>query len=201
MTSPLQAMRDLLVEDTRFPLDAYQFVRESLQYAHENLADEQDLAGSLDHSADAETKDDDAFGDTELPNPKLPDSELLEVEVDVVMELPEELRDQLEALGSELIDNASNKQPVARSRHITGQDLCEACRLYAIEQYGFLAKIVLETWGIRSTGDFGELVYNLIRIGQMKQSDRDRREDFDEVYEFATAFDPHFEMAIGNDAF
>ena len=49
-------------------------------------------------------------------------------------------------------------------RHITGQQLCEACRLYAIEQYGYLSKMVLANWGIHSTSDFGEIVYNLIRI-------------------------------------
>ena len=40
MTSSLQAMRDLLAEDTRYKLDAYQFIRESLQYAHEHMIGE-----------------------------------------------------------------------------------------------------------------------------------------------------------------
>ena len=37
MKSPLQAMRDLLEDDKRYKFEAYQFIRESLQYAHENL--------------------------------------------------------------------------------------------------------------------------------------------------------------------
>ena len=57
-------------------------------------------------------------------------------------------------------------------RHITGQQLCEAIRKYALEQYGFMAKTVLNSWGVFSTGDFGEIVYNLIRIKHMKRSDR-----------------------------
>ena len=40
MTSSLQAMRDLLAEDQRYKLDAYQFIRESLQYAHEHMIGE-----------------------------------------------------------------------------------------------------------------------------------------------------------------
>ena len=84
-------------------------------------------------------------------------------------------------------------------RHVTGQQLCEACRLYAIEQYGYLAKIVLANWGIRSTGDFGDLVYNLIRIEQMRKSATDRREDFDDVYDFADAFEPQFEFVARNE--
>jgi uncharacterized repeat protein (TIGR04138 family) len=82
--------------------------------------------------------------------------------------------------------------------HITGQQLCEAIRLYAVEQFGYMAQTVLNAWGVYSTGDFGEIVYNLIRIKHMKKSKHDRREDFDKVYDFSTAFDPNFELA-GND--
>ena len=84
-------------------------------------------------------------------------------------------------------------------RHITGQQLCEAIRKYALEQYGFMAKTVLNSWGVFSTGDFGEIVYNLIRIKHMKRSDSDRREDFDDVYDFSSAFTPEFELSGSDD--
>lgn len=79
--------------------------------------------------------------------------------------------------------------------HLTGQQLCEAIRLYALEQFGYMSCLVLNSWGIHSTSDFGEIVYNLIRIKQMKKSKADRREDFDNVYDFDTAFQPVFEIA------
>jgi uncharacterized repeat protein (TIGR04138 family) len=69
-------------------------------------------------------------------------------------------------------------------RHVTGQQLCEAIRRYAVEQYGMLAKSVLNDWGVRNTGDFGEIVFNLIEIGQMKKTNSDRREDFENVFDF-----------------
>jgi uncharacterized repeat protein (TIGR04138 family) len=69
-------------------------------------------------------------------------------------------------------------------RHVTGQQLCEAIRRYAVEQYGMLAKSVLNDWGVKNTGDFGEIVFNLIEIGQMKKTDSDRREDFHNVFDF-----------------
>ncbi len=69
-------------------------------------------------------------------------------------------------------------------RHVTGQQLCEAIRRYAIEQYGLMAKSVLNEWGVYSTGDFGEIVFSLIDIGQMKKTHGDRREDFDNVFDF-----------------
>jgi uncharacterized repeat protein (TIGR04138 family) len=84
-------------------------------------------------------------------------------------------------------------------RHLTGQQLCEAIRQFALQQYGFMAKTVLNNWGVYSTSDFGEIIYNLIRIKQMKKSDSDRREDFDRVYEFDTAFEPVFEPSGSDD--
>jgi uncharacterized repeat protein (TIGR04138 family) len=79
-------------------------------------------------------------------------------------------------------------------RHLTGQQLCEAIRKYALEQYGYMAKVVLNRWGVRETGDFGSIVYNLIDVGLMKKSEDDRREDFDDVYDFDDAFQRHFQI-------
>ncbi len=73
-------------------------------------------------------------------------------------------------------------------RHVTGQQLCQAIQRFAIEQYGLLARSVFKHWGIQSTGDFGEIVFNLIDIGQMRKTEHDRREDFDDVYDFEKAF-------------
>jgi uncharacterized repeat protein (TIGR04138 family) len=67
---------------------------------------------------------------------------------------------------------------------VTGQELCEAIRRFALDQFGYMAKTVFHQWGIRSTGDFGEIVYNLIRIRQMRKTREDRREDFDDVFDF-----------------
>ncbi|MGD0898650.1 MAG: Minf_1886 family protein [Thermoguttaceae bacterium] len=80
--------------------------------------------------------------------------------------------------------------------HVTGQELCEAIRRYALEQYGYMAKLVLNNWGIRATGDFGEIVFNLIRIGRMRKTPGDRREDFDDVYDFETALCQEFRISM-----
>lgn len=75
------------------------------------------------------------------------------------------------------------------SRHVSGQQLCEGLRAYAIEQYGRLARHVLERWNVRRTRDFGEMVYFLISHQHMSKQDTDRIEDFDDVFDFASAFD------------
>jgi uncharacterized repeat protein (TIGR04138 family) len=77
-------------------------------------------------------------------------------------------------------------------RHVTGQELCEAIRHFALEQYGYMAKTVLNNWGLHKTGDFGEIVFNLIRIGRMRKTPSDCREDFEAVYDFDTAFQQEF---------
>lgn len=93
----------------------------------------------------------------------------------------EALRFAQEQLG---IGGMVSDQDPDEERHVTGQQLCEAIRQYAVQQYGMLAKNVLNEWGVHNTGDFGEIVFNLIDIGQMKKTDSDRREDFENVFDF-----------------
>lgn len=81
-------------------------------------------------------------------------------------------------------------------RHVSGQELCEAIRRFALQQYGLMAKTVLGSWGIHKTGDFGEIVFNLIRIGRMRKTPHDRREDFDDVYDFETALREEFKIQM-----
>ena len=81
-------------------------------------------------------------------------------------------------------DDDAEVRPI---RHVTGQDLCLALKQLAHEQYGYMAKLVLNSWGVYSTSDFGEIVYNLIKIREMTKSEGDRREDFDNVYDFDQA--------------
>jgi uncharacterized repeat protein (TIGR04138 family) len=85
---------------------------------------------------------------------------------------------------------AAGKRPAEEGppiRHVSGQDLCLALKHLAHQQYGLMAKLVLAGWGINATSDFGEIVYNLIRIGKMSKSEHDRREDFDNVFDFEQA--------------
>ena len=100
-------------------------------------------------------------------------------------------------LGSTSLDQDLSEEEMEknrRERHLSGQELCEAIRQYAIKQYGFMAKVVLNRWGIQATSDFGEIVYNMIDVGIMKKSSRDRRSHFDDVFDFEESFDKKFEF-------
>lgn len=77
------------------------------------------------------------------------------------------------------------KQP----RHVTGAELLEGIRQYALQQYGPMARTVLEYWGITATEDFGRIVFALVNVGVLRKQPQDRIEDFIGVYEFDEAFD------------
>jgi uncharacterized repeat protein (TIGR04138 family) len=97
---------------------------------------------------------------------------------------------------SEPADSSAEDNTDEPQRHVTGQELCQAIRLYAQEMYGFMAKTVLNSWGVHKTGDFGEIVFNLIKIGKMRKTPDDCREDFDNVYDFDEAFDRGFKITM-----
>lgn len=97
--------------------------------------------------------------------------------------------------GSESDEGVSNyDESGGTERHLTGQQLCEAIRRYALDQFGYMAAVVLKSWGITTTGDFGEIVFNMIRVEQMRKSPHDRREHFDDVYDFEQVFNKGFRI-------
>ena len=73
-------------------------------------------------------------------------------------------------------------------RHVSGGELLEGIRAYALEQFGPMALTVLETWGIRKTEDFGEIVFNLVEAGKLRKTEKDTRKDFAHGYDFREAF-------------
>ena len=82
----------------------------------------------------------------------------------------------------------SAKRPAAApAGHVTGRELCHSVRKLALGQYGLLAAAVLGHWGIRSTSDIGDIVYNMIATGDLEKTPSDSRSDFNNVYDFATA--------------
>jgi uncharacterized repeat protein (TIGR04138 family) len=80
-------------------------------------------------------------------------------------------------------------------RHVSGQELAWACRDLALERFGLVARTVLECWGVRTTADFGAIVYALIDVGLLSAQPGDREEDFHEIYEFARAFDETYAVS------
>ena len=63
--------------------------------------------------------------------------------------------------------------------HVTGQVLCDGLRRMALERWGRLTMLVLDVWGLRSTRDFGEIVYELIEHEWMSALPTDAIDDFE----------------------
>jgi uncharacterized repeat protein (TIGR04138 family) len=78
------------------------------------------------------------------------------------------------------------------SNHVSGPELLEGIRKYALDQFGPLALTLLHAWNIRCCADFGEIVFNLIDYGVLSKTEEDSREDFSEIYLFDEAFSKPF---------
>ena len=72
--------------------------------------------------------------------------------------------------------------------HVSGGELLDGLRNYALEQFGPLALDVLAEWGITRTEDFGNIVFNMIEHRLLGKSDSDTRDDFANGYDFRQAF-------------
>ena len=72
--------------------------------------------------------------------------------------------------------------------HVTGQQLCDGIRRFALEQFGLMAPVVFKCWGIKNTADFGKMVYHLIESGLWHKSDSDSIDDFSDCFNIETAF-------------
>jgi uncharacterized repeat protein (TIGR04138 family) len=80
------------------------------------------------------------------------------------------------------------KDPRGRIRHITGQELLGGIREFALQQFGPMAKTVLEEWSVRCSQDFGEIVFNMVEVEWLAKTDKDSRADFADGYDFDEAF-------------
>ena len=119
-----EVLETILTKDSRYPREAYQFVREGLDYTQHKMAR---MSGA--------------------------------------------------------------KEP----RHVTGRELTDGMRQYALESYGPMAKILFDEWGILSTEDFGEIVFNLVENNLLAKTENDTRDDFAGGYDFGEAFTAPFE--------
>jgi uncharacterized repeat protein (TIGR04138 family) len=75
-----------------------------------------------------------------------------------------------------------------RSRHVSGHELLDGLRVFALDQFGPMAKTVLNSWGVVRCRDFGDIVFNLIEYKVFSKTEADRPEDFDALFDFDDAF-------------
>ncbi len=74
-------------------------------------------------------------------------------------------------------------------RHVDGRELAWAVRDLALDRFGVMSRLVLEHWGVSSTGHVGDIVFALVDTGLLMSQPGDSKEDFEDVYAFDEAFE------------
>lgn len=98
------------------------------------------------------------------------------------------LRDALDHTVKSLKKAETKSGEKRLSNHVTGQELLEGIREYALKQFGPMTHFVLTDWGIKRCPDFGAMVFQLIEYGVFSKTDEDSPNDFADIYDFKDAF-------------
>lgn len=81
------------------------------------------------------------------------------------------------------------------NHHVAGGELLRGCCDLAVRDFGMMAPVVFQQWGVRETDDIGNIVFNLIRLERLSRSDRDDPDDFHEAFDLDRALTDGFESA------
>lgn len=128
MATEVPSLLDLMREDNRYPLDAYEFVYEAIEFTKRRIARSQ----------------------------------------------------------------PGNRQV----RHITPAQLVEGVRDLALERFGLLACEVLRRWHIHTSSDVGEIIFNLVRTGDVELGPGETRADFDGLCDYLQELPQQFRIAV-----
>jgi uncharacterized repeat protein (TIGR04138 family) len=90
-----------------------------------------------------------------------------------------------------------NEDDTDFNQHVSGGELIRGACSLAVQEYGLMAPIVFKLWGIRSTDDFGEIVFRLIDVEKLSKSDNDDPDDFRDLFDLDKALAEEFELAHG----
>jgi len=76
-----------------------------------------------------------------------------------------------------------------QQRHVSGQQLLEGIRQFALAEYGWMARLMLQRWNIHRTEDIGRIVFEMVNAGVMQATEHDNIDDFADGFDFDTAFE------------
>ena len=83
-----------------------------------------------------------------------------------------------------------------RKKHVTGKELLEGIKILLMENFGPMALTVLKHWGVASTEDFGNIVFNLVENKVLSKTQEDSIRDFRDVYDFEKVFDKGYRSRL-----
>lgn len=91
-----------------------------------------------------------------------------------------------------VLDSAISKEKITQREHVDCQTFARMIAEFAKDTYGAFAGMVLESWGVHSTEDMGQLVFSLAGAQLLALSSEDSIESFNNVFDFADVFDGPF---------
>ncbi len=110
----------------------------------------------------------------------------------------EGLRHTVSTIFGESSDDEPDLGSLEGERHVSGQQLCMGLRDYAQQEYGLLARTVLESLAVRRTEDFGRIVFAMVEAGLMRKTDEDSLVDFEDVFDFDEVFGRELESTAAS---
>lgn len=75
-----------------------------------------------------------------------------------------------------------------RSKHVSGKELSEGIKELVMRRFGPMGMTVLKYWGIKTTEDFGNIVFNLVNKKLLSKTEEDCLDDFKNIYDFDRVF-------------
>ncbi|MFH0980846.1 MAG: Minf_1886 family protein [Planctomycetota bacterium] len=170
--APPKSLCDIARRSGPYPEAAYHFVREGLEYAA------QAVHGAV------------------TPEQQLLAQYMAAEKIDFEDVLERHARGELDPAVAAAIDQAGGPDKV--NRNVSGEALCWALRDFAVRRWGGLAGMVLGQWHIRSTEDFGRIVFAMVEHGVMQKESHDSIDHFKNVFDFTEAFDRSFRFFDGD---
>jgi uncharacterized repeat protein (TIGR04138 family) len=73
-------------------------------------------------------------------------------------------------------------------RHVTGRELLEGLKVYALDLFGPLGAHVWRSWGIQSTLDWGKIVFLLVDSELLSRQESDSIDDFRDAFDIDAVF-------------
>ncbi|MBF0572070.1 MAG: hypothetical protein HQL12_09410 [Candidatus Omnitrophica bacterium] len=83
-----------------------------------------------------------------------------------------------------------------KSKHISGEELLTGIKALLLDKFGPMTLTVLEYWGIKTTDDFGNIVYNLVENKVLAKDDHDHYDSFKNAYDFEEAFNKGYRKQL-----
>ena len=83
-----------------------------------------------------------------------------------------------------------------RYRHVSGEELLEGMKELLLNKFGPMTITVLNYWGIRSTDDFGNIVFNLVENRVLSKTDEDNIDHFRNRYNFDEVFNQGYRQQL-----